>query len=94
MENCLVTPNIRRTFMEINKDMNTQIKQFLKTTFPKQFIYYNNKSSIKIQLPTSISQSLITYLHSLDIKFTHTTPEYIIHKFNFYPNFTQIHIKK
>ena len=80
--------------MEINKDMNTQIKQFLKTTLPKQFIYYNNKSSIKIQLPTSVSQNLITYLDSLNIKYKHTLPEYIIHKFRFYPNFTQIHIKK
>ena len=74
--------------------MNTQIKQFLKTQFPKQFIYYNNKSSIKIQLPTSISQPLINYLQSQGIKFTSTTPEYIIHKFLFYPNFTQIKIKK
>ncbi len=74
--------------------MNTQIKQFLKTHFPKQFIYYNNPSSIKIQLPTSISTPLINYLNSQDIKFTSTTPEYIIHKFLFYPNFTQIHIKK
>lgn len=74
--------------------MNIQIKQFLKTQFPKQFIYYNNKSSIKIQLPTSISQSLINYLQSNNIKFNSTTPEYIIHHFHFYPNFTQIIIKK
>ena len=74
--------------------MNTTIKNFLKTNFPKQFIYHNNKSSIKIQLPTSISQQLINFLQLNNIQFTHTTPEYIIHKFIFYSNFTQIHIKK
>ena len=74
--------------------MHTQIKQFLSINFPKQFIYYNNKSSIKIQLPTSISQSLINYLQSQGITFIHTAPEYIIHQFHFYPNFTEIKIKK
>ena len=74
--------------------MHTQIKQFLSINFPKQFIYYNNKSSIKIQLPTSISQSLINHLQSQGITFIHTAPEYIIHQFHFYPNFTEIKIKK
>jgi hypothetical protein len=70
------------------------IKQLLNTTIPKNFIYYNNKASIKIQLPTTLSEFLIQYLDDNKIKYTLTTPEYIIHKFHFISNFTQIHIKK
>jgi hypothetical protein len=70
------------------------IKQLLNTTIPKNFIYYNNKVSIKIQLPTTLSEFLIQYLDDNKIKYTLTTPEYIIHQFRFISNFTQIHIKK
>jgi hypothetical protein len=70
------------------------IKQLLNTTIPKNFIYYNNKASIKIQLPTTLSEFLIQYLDDNKIKYTLTTPEYIIYQFRFISNFTQIHIKK
>ena len=75
-------------------NINTTIKQFLNITFPKQFIYYNNPKSIKIQLPNSISQSLITFLQSQNIEFTSTNPEYIIKNYFFIKNMTQIIIKK
>ena len=78
----------------MKNDINTTIKQFLKITFPKQFIYYNNPKSIKIQLPNSISESLITFLQSQNIEFTSTNPEYIIKNFYFIKNMTQIVIKK
>ena len=44
------------------------IKQLLNTTIPKNFIYYNNKASIKIQLPTTLSEFLIQYLDDNKIK--------------------------
>jgi len=75
-------------------NINTTIKQFLNITFPKQFIYYNNPKSIKIQLPNSISQSLITFLQSQNIEFNSTNPEYIIKNYFFIKNMTQIIIKK
>jgi hypothetical protein len=78
----------------MQNDINTTIKQFLKITFPKQFIYYNNPKSIKIQLPNSISESLITFLQSQNIEFTSTNPEYIIKNYFFIKNMTQIVIKK
>ena len=78
----------------MKNNIHTTIKQFLKITFPKQFIYYNNPKSIKIQLPNSISQSLITFLQSQNIEFTSTQPEYIIKNFYFIKNMTQIVIKK
>ena len=78
----------------MKNDINTTIKQFLKITFPKQFIYYNNPKSIKIQLPNSISESLITFLQSQNIEFTSTQPEYIMHKLFYIKNMTQIIIKK
>jgi hypothetical protein len=78
----------------IKTNINTTIKQFLNITFPKQFIYYNNPKSIKIQLPNSISQSLITFLQSQNIEFTSTNPEYIIKNYFFIKNMTQIIIKK
>ena len=70
------------------------IKQLLNTTIPKNFIYYNNPASIKIQLPTEKAEFLIEYLNTNNIKYTLTTPEYIVRQFHFIPNFTQIHIKK
>jgi hypothetical protein len=78
----------------MKNDINTTIKQFLKITFPKQFIYYNNPKSIKIQLPNSISESLITFLQSQNIEFTSTQPEYIIKNLFYIKNMTQIVIKK
>lgn len=74
--------------------MHTQIKQFLNTNLPNNFLFYNNKKSIKIQLKTIKSQSLIEYLNFQNIKYILTTPEYIIHQFYFYSDFTQIIIKK
>ena len=74
--------------------MHKQIKQFLNTILPNQFIFHNNKKSIKIQLSTPKSQPLIEYLQSQNIKYTLTTPEYIIHQFYFFSDFTQIVIKK
>ena len=78
----------------MENNINTTIKQFLKINFPKQFIYYNNPKSIKIQLPNEISQSLIDFLQSQNIQFTSTNPKHIIYKFIFIKNMTQIHIKK
>ena len=84
--------NVMIKVMKTN--INTTIKQFLNITFPKKFIYYNNPTSIKIQLPNSISQSLITFLQSQNIEFNSTQPEFIIHKFYYFKNMTQIVIKK
>ena len=74
--------------------MKDQIKQYLKTNIPNKHIFYNNPSSIKIQLPASISKPFIKFLKSKNIEFKHTTPEFIIRNFIPYPNHTQIHIKK
>jgi hypothetical protein len=79
------------------KDMtntNTIIKQFLKLNFPKQFIYFNNPKSIKIQLPNTISESLITFLQSQNIQFNSTQPELIQYQLTFIKNMTQIIINK
>jgi hypothetical protein len=79
------------------KDMtntNTIIKQFLKLNFPKQFIYFNNPKSIKIQLPNTISESLINFLQSQNIKFNSTQPELIQYQLKFIKNMTQIIINK
>jgi hypothetical protein len=79
------------------KDMtntNTIIKQFLESNFPKQFIYFNNPKSIKIQLPDTISESLITFLQSQNIKFNLTQPESIQYRLQFIKNMTQIIINK
>jgi hypothetical protein len=79
------------------KDMtntNTIIKQFLKLNFPKQFIYFNNPKSIKIQLPNTISESLINFLQSQNIKFNSTQPELIQYRLQFIKNMTQIIINK
>jgi hypothetical protein len=79
------------------KDMtntNTIIKQFLESNFPKQFIYFNNPKSIKIQLPDTISESLITFLQSQNIQFNSTQPESIQYRLQFIKNMTQIIINK
>jgi hypothetical protein len=79
------------------KDMtntNTIIKQFLESNFPKQFIYFNNPKSIKIQLPDTISESLINFLQSQNIKFNSTQPESIQYRLQFIKNMTQIIINK
>jgi hypothetical protein len=79
------------------KDMtntNTIIKQFLKLNFPKQFIYFNNPKSIKIQLPNTISESLINFLQSQNIQFNSTQPELIQYQLTFIKNMTQIIINK
>ncbi len=73
---------------------NTIIKQFLKLNFPKQFIYFNNPKSIKIQLPNTISESLINFLQSQNIKFNSTQPELIQYQLKFIKNMTQIIINK
>jgi hypothetical protein len=73
---------------------NTIIKQFLESNFPKQFIYFNNPKSIKIQLPDTISESLITFLQSQNIKFNSTQPESIQYRLQFIKNMTQIIINK
>ena len=73
---------------------NTIIKQFLKLNFPKQFIYFNNPKSIKIQLPNTISESLINFLQSQNIKFNSTQPESIQYRLQFIKNMTQIIINK
>ena len=79
--------------MEI-KNINTEIKQFLNDNFKKQFVYYNNKASIKIQLPNEISQPIIDFLQSQNIQFTISNPKYIVYKFLYFKNFTVIRIKK
>jgi hypothetical protein len=70
------------------------LKTFLKTTFPKNFIYYNNPSSIKIQLPTKNEEPVINYLTSNNIKFTLEHPEYIQVNLQYIKNCTTIRIKK
>ena len=75
-------------------NINTIIKQFLKLNFPKQFIYFNNPKSIKIQLPNTISESLITFLQSQNIQFNSTQPESIQYRLQFIKNMTQIIINK
>jgi hypothetical protein len=71
------------------------IKNFLKQTYkPQTFLYYNNKYSIKIQLPTLNEQPLIEYLNNNNIKFNLEHPEYIQHNFFFYSNQTSITIQK
>ena len=75
-------------------NINTIIKQFLKLNFPKQFIYFNNPKSIKIQLPDTISESLITFLQSQNIQFNSTQPESIQYRLQFIKNMTQIIINK
>ena len=72
----------------------TNLKNFLKTNFPKNFIYYNNSSSIKIQLPTNFEESVITYLTENNIKFTLEHPEYIQVNLQFIKNCSIFRIKK
>ena len=70
------------------------LKTFLKTTFPKNFIYYNNPSSIKIQLPTINEEPVINYLTTNSIKFTLEHPEYVQVNLQYIKNYTTIRIKK
>jgi hypothetical protein len=70
------------------------LKQFLNTNLPKQFIYYNNKASIKIQSHKQNESTITNYLNTNNIPFTIEYPEYIIHQFYFYPNHFTIRIKK
>ena len=78
----------------MQNNLNTTIKTFLKLNFPKQFIYFNNPKSIKIQLPNTISESLINFLQSQNIKFNSTQPELIQYQLQFIKNMTQIIINK
>ena len=78
----------------MQNNLNTTIKTFLKSNFPKQFIYFNNPKSIKIQLPNTISESLITFLQSQNIQFNSTQPELIQYQLQFIKNMTQIIINK
>jgi hypothetical protein len=74
--------------------MTTQIRQFLKTTFPKNFIYYNNKASIKICTHKQNEAPILEYLNNNKVSFTVEYPQYIMHKFYLHSNYITIRIKK
>jgi hypothetical protein len=71
------------------------IAKFLRETYPcKSFVYYNNKSSFKIQIPTRLEQPLLEYLASNNITYKLDRPEYVQIKLFYYSYFTTISIKK
>ena len=78
----------------IQNNLHSTIKNFLKTNFKDNYIYYNNPKSIKIQIPTPIAEEVVNFLQSQNINFQLTTPPYIIYKLLFVRNMTQIVIKK
>jgi hypothetical protein len=78
----------------IQNNLHSTIKNFLKTNFKDNYIYYNNPKSIKIQIPNPIAEEVVNFLQSQNINFQLTTPPYIIYKLLFVRNMTQIIIKK
>ena len=80
----------------MKKDINTihnLIKPFLKNNFNKQYIYYKNPSSIKIQLSPSLTKQVTDFLESQDINFIVEHPEFIVRNFRFIKNMDEIKIK-
>ena len=69
------------------------IKTFLKTNFPKQFIYYKNPSSIKIQLPNDITEDVINFLKNNNIDYVLEHPKFIVYKFHYIKGMDVIRIK-
>lgn len=79
----------------MEKNINTThnlIKPFLKSNFDKQFIYYKNPSSIKIQLPNHLTESVINFLNNNNINYVLEHPEFIVYKFRFIKGMNVIRI--
>ena len=73
-------------YLGMEKNINTThnlIKPFLKSNFNKQFIYYKNPSSIKIQLPNHLTESVIDFLNKNNIKYVLEHPKFITYKFHY-----------
>jgi len=80
----------------MKKDINTThslIKSFLKNNLNKQFIYYKNPSSIKIQLHTSLTKQLIEFLEFQNINFVLEHPKFIVRNFRYIQNMDEVKIK-
>ena len=70
------------------------IKTFLKTNLKGNYIYYNNPKSIKIVVPNALAEVVASFLESEKIIFQIRTPDFIMHKFRFIRNMSEIIIKK
>ena len=80
----------------MKKDINIThnlIKPFLKNNFNKQYIYYKNPASIKIQLPKSLIKQVTDFLESQDIIFDLEYPKFVVRNFRFIKDMEVIRIK-
>jgi hypothetical protein len=79
----------------MKKDINIThniIKPFLKNNFNKQYIYYKNPASIKIQLPKSLIKQVTEFLESQDINYVIEHPRFVVRNFRFIENMDTIRI--
>ena len=78
----------------MEKETIATIKTFLKSNLKGTYIYYNNPTSIKIVVPNALVEVVANFLESEEIIFQIRTPDFIVHKFRFIRNMSEVIIRK
>ena len=78
----------------MEKETIATIKIFLKSNLKGNYIYYNNPTSIKIVVPNALVEVVANFLESEEIIFQIKTPDFIVHKFRFIRNMSEVIIRK
>ena len=78
----------------MEKETIATIKTFLKFNLKGNYIYYNNPTSIKIVVPNALVEVVANFLESEEIIFQIKTPDFIVHKFRFIRNMSEVIIRK
>ena len=78
----------------MEKETIATIKIFLKSNLKGNYIYYNNPTSIKIVVPNALVEVVANFLESEEIIFQIRTPDFIVHKFRFIRNMSEVIIRK
>ena len=78
----------------MEKETIATIKIFLKSNLKGNYIYYNNPTSIKIVVPNALVEVVANFLESEEIIFQIKTPNFIVHKFRFIRNMSEVIIRK
>jgi hypothetical protein len=78
----------------MEKETIATIKTFLKSNLKGNYIYYNNPTSIKIVVPNALVEVVANFLESEEIIFQIRTPDFIVHKFRFIRNMSEVIIRK
>ena len=79
---------------DMEKETIATIKTFLKSNLKGNYIYYNNPTSIKIVVPNALVEVIANFLESEEIIFQIRTPDFIVHKFRFIRNMSEVIIRK